>query len=84
MSLGDNVIDNSRYLPCIQHENQNGLAYGCRAVTNIIRLSPTLKCLSFYAKKVVNLYLLLKVEGKTKSNQNETHKPQIVARCVGT
>ena len=28
-SLSDNAIDKSLYLPCIQHKNQNGVAYGC-------------------------------------------------------
>ena len=39
-SLSDNAIDNSLYLPCIQHKNQNGVAYGCRAATIILRQHP--------------------------------------------
>ena len=42
-SLSDNAIDKSLYLPCIQHKNQNGVAYGCRAVTIILRQPPLLK-----------------------------------------
>ena len=42
-SLSDNAIDKSLYLPCIQHKNQNGEAYGCRAATIILRQSPILK-----------------------------------------
>ena len=36
-SLPDNAIDKSRYLPCIQHKNQNGVAYDCRTATIILR-----------------------------------------------
>ena len=42
-SLSDNAIDTSLYLPCIQHKNQNGVAYGCRAATIILRQPPILK-----------------------------------------
>ena len=42
-SLSDNAIDKSLYLPCIQHKNQNGAAYGCRATTIILRQPPILK-----------------------------------------
>ena len=33
----------SHYLPCIQHENQNGVAYCCRALTRILRQPPIFK-----------------------------------------
>ena len=42
-SLSDNAIDKSLYLPCIQHKNQNGVAYGYLAATIILRHSPILK-----------------------------------------
>ena len=42
-SLSDNAIDKSLYLPFIQHKNQNGVAYGCRAATIILRRPPILK-----------------------------------------
>ena len=42
-SLSDNAIDKSLYLPCIQHKNQNGVAYGCRAATIILRQPLILK-----------------------------------------
>ena len=42
-SLSDNKIDKSLYLPCIQHKNQNGVAYGCRAAAIILRQPPILK-----------------------------------------
>ena len=41
--FSDNEIDKSFYLPCIQHKNQNGVAYGCRAATIILRQPPILK-----------------------------------------
>ena len=42
-SLSDNAIYKSLYLPCIQHKNQNGVAYGYRAATIILRQPPILK-----------------------------------------
>ena len=42
-SLSDNAIDKSLYLPCIQHKNQNGVAYGCRAATIILKQPPILE-----------------------------------------
>ena len=42
-SLSDNAVDKSLYLPCIQHKHQNGVAYGCRAATIILRQPPILK-----------------------------------------
>ena len=57
-SLIDNAIDKSLYLPCIQHKNQNSVAYGCRAATIILRQPPILKSHGYntlrYAK---NLFL---------------------------
>ena len=37
ISLDDNVTDNSRDLPSLQHENRNGEKYGCRASTRKVR-----------------------------------------------
>ena len=59
-SLSNNAIDKSLYLPCIQHKNQNGVAYGCRAATIILRQPPILKSHGYntshhYAK---NLFFL--------------------------
>ena len=42
-SLSYNAIDKFLYLPCIQHKNQNGVAYGCRAATIILRQPTILK-----------------------------------------
>ena len=42
-SLSDNAIDKSLYLPCKQHTNQNGVAYGCRSATIILRQPLILK-----------------------------------------
>ena len=42
-SLSDNAVDKSLYLSCIKHKNQNGVAYGCRAATIILRQPPILK-----------------------------------------
>ena len=39
-SLSDNAIDKYLYLPCIQHKNQNGVAYGWRAATIFLRQPP--------------------------------------------
>ena len=57
-SLSDNAVGKSLYLPCIQHKNQNGVAYGCRAATIILRQPPILNSHGYntprYAK---NLFL---------------------------
>ena len=42
-SLSDNAIEKSLYLPWLQHKNQNGVAYGCRAATIILRQPLILK-----------------------------------------
>ena len=42
LSLSDNAIYMSLYLPYIQHKNQNGVANGCRAATIILRQRPIL------------------------------------------
>ena len=42
-SLSDNAIDKFLYLPCIQHKNQNDVAYGCRVATIFLRQPPILK-----------------------------------------
>ena len=70
-SLSDNAIDKSLYLPCIQHKNQNGVAYGCRAATIILMQPPILKSHGYNNSHVVqkifffNQYLFSKVEWKT-------------------
>ena len=54
-SLSDNAFDKSLYLPCIQHTNQNGVAYGIRSATIILRQPLILKSHGYntsrYAKK---------------------------------
>ena len=42
-SFGDNAIGKPRYLACIQHEKQNGVACGCPASTIILRPTPFCK-----------------------------------------
>ena len=73
-SLSDNAIDKSLYLPCIQHKNQNGVAYGCRAATVILRQHPILKSHGtifhiLCEKSFFNQYLFSKAEWKTNLNQ---------------
>ena len=48
-SLSDKAIDKSLYLSCIQHKNQNGVAYDCRAATPNFKVT-WLQYLTFYAK----------------------------------
>ena len=72
-SLSDNAVDKFLYLPCIQHKNQNGVAYGCRAATIILRQPPILKShvtiLHMLCKKsYFSQYLFSKAEWKTNSN----------------
>ena len=38
-SFGDNAIEKPSNVVCIQHENQNGVACGCPALTRIVRQS---------------------------------------------
>ena len=64
----------SHYLTCVQHENQNGVAYGCRVSTRNVGQSQILKVtelqyLTVYSINDFNLYLFSNSEGKTKSNQ---------------
>ena len=74
-SLSDNAIDKSLYLPCIQHKNQNGVAYGCRAATIILRQPPILKSHGYNTSHVMgkifffNQYLFSKAEWKSNLNQ---------------
>ena len=72
-SLSDNAIDKSLYLPCIQHKTQNGVAYGCRAATIILRQPQILKShgynTSYFMRIFFNQYLFSKAEWKTNLNQ---------------
>ena len=52
-SLSDNAIDKSLYLPCIQHKNKNGVAYGCRAATIILRQPPILNSHGYNTSRVM-------------------------------
>ena len=52
-SLSDNAIDKSLYLPFIQHKNQNGVAYGCRAATIILMQPPILKSNEYNTSNVM-------------------------------
>ena len=78
-SLSDNAIDKSLYLPCMQHKTQNGVAYGCRAATIILRQPPInhmVTLLHMLCKKsFFNQYLFSKAEWKTNLN------PVNVCRC---
>ena len=54
----------------IMCENQNGVVYGCRVSTRIVRQPPILKVtelqfLTLYSNKYFNLYLFSNAEGKT-------------------
>ena len=69
-SLNDNAVDKSLYLPGIQHKNQNGVAYGCRVATIILRQPPILKSHCYNTSHVLrniffNQYLFSKAEWKT-------------------
>ena len=73
-SLSDNSIDKCLYFPCIKHKNQNGVAYGCRAGTIILRQTPIFKVallqyLTCYAKNLFKQYLFSNAERKTNLNQ---------------
>ena len=62
ISLTDNVIDKSHYLLCIQYENQNDVAHGCRVLTRIERQPPIIKVtklqyLTFYSERDFKHYL---------------------------
>ena len=48
--LGDNAVDKLHYLACIQHDNQNSVAYGCQAATRIFIVTE-LQYLTVYKKK---------------------------------
>ena len=52
-SLSDNAIGKSLYLPCIQHKNQNGVAYGCRAATIILSQPANVKSHGFNTSHVM-------------------------------
>ena len=68
-SLSDKAIDKSLYLPCIQHKNQNGVAYD-----NNSKATPNFKVtwLQYFTlceKSFFNQYLFSKAEWMTNSNQ---------------
>ena len=52
-SLSENAINKALYLPCIQHKNQNGVAYGCRTATIILRQPPILKANGYNTSRVM-------------------------------
>ena len=52
-SLSGNAIDKSLYLHCIQHKNKNGVAYGCRAATIILRQPQILKSHGYNTSHVI-------------------------------
>ena len=56
-SLSDNAFGKSLYFPCIQHKNQNGVAYGCRAATIILRQPPKLKSHGYKTPHVMRIIL---------------------------
>ena len=74
-SLSYDAIDKSLYLPCIRHKNQNGVAYGFRAATIILRQPPILKSHGYNTLHVMrkisffSQYLFSKAEWMTNSNQ---------------
>ena len=73
-TLSDNAIGKSLYLSCIQHKNQNCVAYGCRAATIILRQPPILKSHGYNTSHVMrkiffSQYLFSNAEWKTSSNQ---------------
>ena len=62
-SLSDNAIDKPLYLSCIQRTNQNGVAYGCRSATIILRQPLILKSHGFNTSHVMrkNFFLPISV-----------------------
>ena len=61
-------IASSRYLPCIQHQNQTAVAYDWQAATRKVRQPPFLKSQSskivpILRKNVLNQYRFLKAKG---------------------
>ena len=69
-SLNENAFEKSLYLSCIQHENQNDVAYGYRAATIILRQPPILKSHGYNTSNVMRKiiftqYLFSKAECKT-------------------
>ena len=56
-SVSDNAIDKSLYLPCIQHNNQYVVSYGCRAATIILRQPPVLKSHGYNTSHVMRFFL---------------------------
>ena len=68
-----NKIDNFRHLACIEYENRNAVAHGCRDVAIIVRQLKFKKSQSTHTfhnerKKVFEPMLFLKAKGKAKSN----------------
>ena len=74
-SLSDNAIDKSLYLLCIQHTNQNGVAYGCRSATIILRQPLISKSHGYNTSHVMRKklffyqYLFSKAKWNTNLNQ---------------
>ena len=68
-----NAIDKS-LLPCLQHTNQNGVAYGCPSATIILRQPLVLKSHDYNTSHVMRKnffyqYLFSKAEWNTNLNQ---------------
>ena len=67
-SLNYNAVCKSFYLPCIQHKNQNGVAYGCRAATIILRQPPILMSHGYNTPHVMRKIFFLSNIGFQKQN----------------
>ena len=59
MSLSDNDIAKTRYLPWIHYQQQNAVAYGCRVAPRILRQPPFLKSQS---SKIFLIYFHVKTK----------------------
>ena len=60
-SLNGNAVGQSLYVPCIQHKNQKGVAYGCRAATIILRQPPILKSHGYNTSHVMRKIFLANI-----------------------
>ena len=80
-SLSDNGIDKSLYLPCIQHKNQNGVAYGCKAGTMILRQPPILKSHGYNTSHVMRIIFFLTNICFQKQNERQIESRLIYAFC---
>ena len=58
-SLSANAIDKSLNFPCLQHNNQNNVAYGCQAETIILRQPPILKSHDYNTSHVMRKVFFL-------------------------